>query len=295
VCPSTIAQRQYRGEPPVLAARQHGVVTLAQLLGAGLDHRAIARRVAGGALHRIHRGVYAVGHPGLSWEGQCLAAVLACGVGSALSHLAAAKLLQVSRFAAPLIAVVTASKRRPDRVEVHRGTLHARDVTSERNIPVTCVARTLVDLTDVLTAHQLANVIHEAAFRGRFIESATRDAMARANGRRNLHVLEQAIALHRGGSAGTKSGLEDAFLARLPKWAAPPRVNTSLLDMEVDFHWPRERLVVEVDGSGHGRPRTQREDEARQRKLEEAGYAVLRVTDPGSEMAHVELSLTRRQ
>jgi hypothetical protein len=119
--------------------------------------------------------------------------------------------------------------------------------------------------------------------------------MARANGRRELHVLEQAIALHRDGSAGTRSGLEDAFLAGLPEWAAPPRVNTSLLDIEVDFHWPRERLVVEVDGPGHGRPRTQREDAVRQRKLEEAGYAVLRVADPASDMAHVELSLTRRQ
>jgi hypothetical protein len=271
------------------------VVTLGQLLGAGLDHSAIARRVASGALHRIHRGVYAVGHTGLSWEGRCLAAVFACGPSSALGHLAAAKLLKVSRFAVPLIAVVTASKRRPEGIEVHRSTLHARDVTTYRGIPVTTVAQTLVDLADVLTAHQLANVIHEAAFRGRFSEPATRDAMARANGRRNLGVLEQALALHREGSAGTKSGLEDAFLARLPDGAGTPRVNTPVLGIEVDFHWPEERLVVEVDGPGHGRPRTRREDLARQRKLEGAGYAVVRVTDPASDMAHVQLSLTRRQ
>jgi Transcriptional regulator, AbiEi antitoxin/Protein of unknown function (DUF559) len=174
VCPSTLAQRQYRGEPPVLAARQHGAVTVARLPASGIDHAAIARRVDAGILHRIHRGVYAVGHAGLSF-------------------------------------------------------------------------------------------------------------------------LERALALHRDGSAGTKSGLEDAFLARLPPWAEEPRVNTALLGIEVDFLWPRGRLVVEVDGPGHGRPRTLREDAGKQRKLEEAGYAVIRVSDPASDMAHVEVSLTRRQ
>jgi hypothetical protein len=240
--------------------------------------------------------VYSVVHGGLSWVGECLAAVLACGPRAALARLCAAKLLAVSRFAAPLIDVVTASRHAPAGIRVlHSPALHRRDVTSHRGIPVTSMARTLVDLTDVLTAHQLANVIHEAAFRGRFAEPATRDAMARANGRRNLGVLEEALALHREGSAGTKSGLEDAFLTGLPKWAEAPRVNTVLLGIVVDFDWPLEKLVVEVDGPGHGRPRTQREDAEKQRKLREAGFAVMRVTDPASEMAHVEVSLTRRQ
>jgi hypothetical protein len=295
------AERTLFREPPDLAVaglatRQHGVVTLAQLRAAGLDRFAIRRRVAQGRLHRLHCGVYAVGHGALSWEGECLAAVWASGPRAALSHLSAAKLCEVSRFFAPLIAVVTVTQHRPRGVCVHQtARLHPRDLTEHRHVPVTSMARTLVDLTDVLTAHQLANVIHEAAFRGRFVESATRDAMARANGRHNLDVLERALALHRDGSAGTKSGLEDVFLARLPQWTEEPRVNTSLLGIEVDFHWPRHALVVEVDGSGHGRARTQREDAEKQRKLEEAGYAVIRVTDPASDMAHVELSLTRRQ
>jgi hypothetical protein len=279
-----------------LAARQHGVVTVAQLAHARLDADAVRRRVRRGRLHRLYRGVYAVGHGGLSWEGRCLAAVFACGPRAALARLCAAKLLAVSRFAAPLIAVVTASRHAPAGIRViHSSALDPRDVTSHRGIPVTTVPRTLVDLTDVLTAHQLANVIHEAAFRGRFVELATRDAMARANGRRNLGVLEEALALHREGSAGTKSGLEDAFLTGLPEWAERPRVNMELLGIEVDFYWPRERLVVEVDGPGHLRPRTRLEDAARQRKLRGAGFAVMRVTDPASEMAHVEVSLTRRQ
>ena len=87
---------------------------------------------------------------------------------------------------------------------------------------------------------------------------------AGASGRPNLHVLEKALALNAGGSAGTKSPHEDAFLALLRFAGIPePRVNTQLLGEEVDCHWPERKLVVEVDGSGHGRERTQRDDARR--------------------------------
>jgi predicted transcriptional regulator of viral defense system len=49
-----------------IAARQHGVVTVAQLLAAGVSATTIGRGEKAGRLHRIHRGIYAVGHPGLN-------------------------------------------------------------------------------------------------------------------------------------------------------------------------------------------------------------------------------------
>jgi Transcriptional regulator, AbiEi antitoxin len=75
-----------------IAARQHGVISYAQLLGAGLSPSGISRRVAMGRLHRIYRGVYAVGHRPVTREAKWIAAVLACGQGAALSHRAAAEL-----------------------------------------------------------------------------------------------------------------------------------------------------------------------------------------------------------
>jgi hypothetical protein len=176
---STPAGRESLNEPPdvalaALARQQHGVVTIAQLLAVGLNHEAVRRRARDGRLHAVHRGVYAVGHAGLAFEGRCLAAVYACGPGSAASRLTAGELLRVSRWPVTSIAVATVSQRRPVGVEVHRtARLDPLDVTRVRGIPTTTVARTLVDLRDTLTPHQLAYVIHEAAFRHRFDLAAT--------------------------------------------------------------------------------------------------------------------------
>ena len=104
----------------------------------------MARRVARGTLHRRYRGVYVVGQPTLSPEGEMLAAVFAVGPGAALSHRSAGKWHGISRFHPPYIAVVTTTKRRPKGIEVHRvRSLDPRDVTTVGSIPVTTVDRTL--------------------------------------------------------------------------------------------------------------------------------------------------------
>ena len=156
-------------------------------------------------------------------------------------------------------------------------------------IPVTTVARMLVDLTDLLTPHQLAYVIKEAAYRKRLDLEATRRAMERANGRRNLHVLERAIELYQSGSAGTRSPHEDAFLALLPDELPEPLVNTQLAGFEVDFLWPESMLVVEIDGGGHGRPPARRKDALEDRVLRGAGYTVLRFSDTDLERRPAEV------
>jgi predicted transcriptional regulator of viral defense system len=178
------AQENIRASDAAIAAiagRQHGLVTASQLLRAGLARPAVTRRVQAGRLHRVGRAVYAVGHASLSQEARWMAAVLEAGEGAALSHLAAAKLWEIWRRRVTTIDVV--SPRRSRLPYVHRTQhLDPRDVTKRNGIPVTTVARTLVDLTDILTSEQLANVIHEAAFRQRFSERAARAAIERARG-----------------------------------------------------------------------------------------------------------------
>jgi hypothetical protein len=262
-----------------IAARQHGLLRLAQLLAAGLSRQTISRRVKDGRLHRIYHGVYALGHRGLSRHGLWLAGVYAAGEGAGLSHLCCAALWEVRELRTDFVDVVAPKRRQPSgplRVHVSR-TLIPSDITIRKGIPVTTIARMCVDLTDVLTPHQLANVMHEADYRKLLSLAQLGEAMDRGKGRPNLHRLEKALALNAGGSAGTKSPHEDAFLALLESVGiAEPLVNTQLLGEEVDCHWPERKLVVEVDGRGHGRPRTKRDDAIRDKVLHEAGWQVLR-------------------
>jgi very-short-patch-repair endonuclease len=262
-----------------IAATQMDLITTAQLLAAGLSPSAITHRVGRGVLHRRHRGVYSLGPAPLSRDAQWLAAVLAAGPVSVLGCGSAAELHAVSRTRPPLIAVVSTRKRRPDGVKVHTVRhLDPRDVTTVRGIPVTSVHRTIVDLADERSPHEVANVIHEAAFLGRWVEPAVRDCAERLNGRHNFAALEEAIALYNHGSAGAKSRAELALILKasdLPEF----HNNVHVEDIEVDFYWPGLQLVVEIDGPGHGRPTTRREDKLKQRILEAAGYEVLRFKD----------------
>lgn len=254
-------------------------MTVAQLREAGLDGAAITRRVRAGRLFRIGRGVYAVGHTALSQEGKWLAEVFKAGAGAALGYLAAARLYEVWRYRVSLIDVVVPRERRVKtlaRLHISRN-LDPRDVTVFRGIPVTTFARTCVDLTDELTKWELANLLHEAWFRKRLSIPALRETLARANGRRHVKRLEQAITLHENGSAGTRSKDELRFLIGFERAGLPePLVNTLLVGHEVDFHWPRLKLAIELDGIGHDRARTQREDERKAAAWRAGGFEVLR-------------------
>jgi predicted transcriptional regulator of viral defense system len=86
------AQRHRDAGIAQLAARQHGVVAVTQLRELGLTSRTARSRVATGRLHRLHRGVYAVGHPVINAKGRWMAAALACGGDAVLSHRSAAAL-----------------------------------------------------------------------------------------------------------------------------------------------------------------------------------------------------------
>src|ERR1700730_4431 len=78
-----------------LARRQHGVATRRQLIDLGFSSGAIDHRIVNGRLHPVHRGVFAIGSPGLAREGEWMAAVLACGPDAVLSHYDAGALLEI--------------------------------------------------------------------------------------------------------------------------------------------------------------------------------------------------------
>jgi very-short-patch-repair endonuclease len=230
-----------------IAGRGHGVVTRTELLAAGISAKEIARRVRKGALIRVHRGVYRVGHRAPSLEARYLAAVRACGPGALLSGRAAGHLLGLLKGSPPPPEVITPTQRRIDGVRTRRCRTHGpRHRTTFRGIPVTTVPRTLVDLAAVLTPDELARACHEAGVRHRTTPAHVDAVLARrpncpgaANLRRVLH----------GEIHVTLSKLEWSFLALLRAEGLPlPETNRRAGARRVDCRWPEHRLTVELDG-----------------------------------------------
>jgi hypothetical protein len=260
--------------PWIVAARQHGVVKSRQL---GVGKATISEWVRTGRLHPRYRGVYAYGHSALSQKGEWMAALLAAGEGAVLSGMSAAALVRITKRTPREIDVLVPKPRKAQagfRVHICRN-LDPRDVVVVDGIPVTTVARVLVDLTDDEDAEELANLIHEAAHWNKFDFDATVAAMGRANGRRNLKVLEEALRMHLRGSAGSRSRLEKRFRRLVVGAGLPaPAINVVINGFEVDAYWPG--LCVEIDGSGHRRARTRVEDRIKDAALRAAGYVVVR-------------------
>ncbi|MDX6678145.1 MAG: hypothetical protein QOE31_2197, partial [Solirubrobacteraceae bacterium] len=148
-----------------VAAEQHGRITTRELRAAGVDKSCAQRWLEDGLLHRVHRGVYAVGHVAPSTLADYVAAVLACGGGSRLSHAPCSHLLKLQRGVPPppeVTVATTAHRRRPG-IVIHRvRDIPQRDVAELHGIPIMTVPRTLLDLAPRLTPQDLARACHEA-------------------------------------------------------------------------------------------------------------------------------------
>jgi very-short-patch-repair endonuclease len=262
-----------------IAARQHGVVTAEQLREANIDKSAVSRRVKAGRLHRLHRGVYAVGHRAPNWHARWMAAVLACGEGAVLSHSSAAALWKLLRpIDGPIhvsIPTTNGVKRRRG-IHLHRcpslstpaepfpspfsmpskGGRGRRRLTTHRDrIPVTSIQRTIDDLDGTVPLHLLRRAKRQAELRN--------VRLAGSEGRR------------------VRSDLEEDFFALVRRHRLPsPETNVKLGRWEVDFLWRSRRLVVETDSYTYHRGAVSFEDDhARDLDLRQLGYAVLRFTD----------------
>jgi predicted transcriptional regulator of viral defense system len=268
-----------------LAARQWGVVCIAQLRALGLRKDAVGRRVKAGRLHRVHHGVYAVGHTVLRPEGRRLAAVLACGEGAVLSHRSAAAHWGLLTTSAARIDVTVprAARAGNAKLRLHRShSLIARDTTTHQGIPITSVARTLLDLATTVRPDRLERALAQAEHLELYDHTAITELLARSNGHRGRKALTEATALE---PKLTRSEWEVRMLRLVRTTALPePLVNLPFDvpdygECRPDFHWPLHRLIVETDGWKTHRTRAAFEsDRAKDAALTAAGYRVVRVT-----------------
>jgi very-short-patch-repair endonuclease len=255
-----------------IAARQHGVVTVSQLEAIGWTRSAISKRAGRGGLHRMHQGVYAVGHASLSQEERWMAAVLACGPGAVLSHMSAAALWNLLRpEGGPIDVSLPSNSGRARRtgIRIHRCPSLAAPpsltdsgseilLTTVRNrIPVTAVARTIRDLEATAPPHLVRRAIRQAQLAG-------------------IQVHKRAAVRTR----RTRSDLELAFLDLCDSHGLPqPEVNVGVGRWTVDFLWRPQRLAVETDFYDYHRGSISFEDDhQRDMDLRRLGYAVHRYT-----------------
>jgi hypothetical protein len=267
-----------------VADRQWGVVGVAQLRAAGVAAGALKHQAATGRLRPLHRGVYAVGHRRLRPEGHWLAAVLACGDGAVLSHASAAALWGIRASTATRIDVTAPGMRRGrSGIRVHSSRrLDPQDVTSESGVPVTSIARTLLDLAATLSPGDLESTVASALRRPGFDAGHVADVVARGQGHRGAGRLATLVAAE---PKLTRSALERRSLALARDGGLPePETNVPMTlgggqRWEIDVLWRRERVTVELDGWQHHHDRRSFEaDRARAATLTAAGYRHLQLT-----------------
>jgi len=176
-----------------LARRQHGVVSIRQLRRLGYSHSSVRRAVVAGRLHRLHHGVYAVGHTNLSLQGRCLAAVLASGPRALLSHYSAGWLLGlIATRPVPVHVTTPVPRKRRGSVRIHHSrTLIDADRALEEGIPVTSVARTALDLAAVVRFRTLRRLIRRSEELRVFDLGDFRSVLARNRGHRGALRLSE--------------------------------------------------------------------------------------------------------
>jgi len=251
-----------------IAARQHGIVTFAQLIAAGLSREAIQVRVERGTLIRIHRGVYRVGHTAPNTQADYLAAVLACGDHSYLAGRACAHnyRLMHGRPAPPEVVAKT-DKRHPG-ITTRRAKLDPRDTIRHRGIPSLTVPSLMIDLARHLDRDELGTIAQKADA----LHNVSVDAIAAAARRRGpFPGIQKLRELYIGDAPILLSELEHRFHTVLVEKALPPpKTNRREQEGFVDCRWPGHHLTVELDSYRFHRSRQAWESAYRRRRAARA-------------------------
>lgn len=307
---STVATATRGTRVARVARRQHGLITFGQLRRLGLSRGTIQHWTASGRLHRVHVGVFAVGHRAVTDRGRMLAAVMTCGPMAALSHAHAA--LVWSLFA-PWVEVAVSPThvtvppesgrgRRPG-VLVHRASLPVGEVTTEDGIPLTTVARTALDFAEIATMRELERLVDRAVSEERVAIADLRSIIAAHPARRGARALRRLLdTAERFDSVGD-SELEAAFVALVRQAGLPrPALGTRIDGMKVDAVWPRARVAIELDGCRWHRSRWRQEsDRDRETRLRRLGWLVVRYSarqvfeEPLAVIADLTRLLAQRQ
>jgi len=222
-----------------------------------------------------------VGHTNLSLHGWCLAAVLASGPRSLLSHYSAGWLLGlISTRPVPVHVTAPLPRKRRGSIRIHHSrTLIDEDRSLEEQIPVTSIARTALDLASGVRFRTLRRVIRRSEELRVFNLRDFRSILTRNQGHRGAARLSRALAIYEPPRL-TRSEFEREFAARAEHVGLPAfATNFNEAGYEIDVYWPELRFGVELDVyATHGSPEPFEEDRRRAEDLKLAGVEMTRVT-----------------
>ncbi len=267
-----------------IAGCQHGVLARRQVEGLGLSEKTINRWIRSGRLHRLHPGVYALGHDAITQRGRWMAAVLASGDGAVLSHRSATSLWGIWGSGAGEIHVTVPRKTRSSRaIRRHYAVLPSDERTVFAGIPTTSAARAVLDLAADKGEAAAESALREMEYLGIYGPVSLPSLLERHP---RTEIVRACLQRLKDDPTGRlRSPLEEIFLPFLDEHQIPrPRLNAWLTvdedHFQVDCLWSDTRLIGELDGfRSHGTKRAFRKDRRRDRRLEARGFTVVRITE----------------
>ena len=272
----------------LVGARQHGLVTGADVAAAGMSRGRLRHRVDTGEWVRVERGVYRVGAAPTTWESRLLMRVLAAGEGAVASHRAAARLwdLDIRGIPLPELTVPRDRRYRRDGIHVHESLdLHLANARQRGGIPVTGLRRTILDLGAVIPRAQVLDVIDVArrTYRLSWDELTHTVALHSVQGRNGIGPLRAILDDHYRERSITESRFERLVERLLAAHGVQPPhaqfdVRIGGRAARIDLAWPDRKVALELDGATHRTDHAFHADRARQNELELLGWTVLRYT-----------------
>jgi len=267
-----------------LAGKQHGVVARRQLLALGMSRHAVNERLGRGILDALYPGVFVLGGSPRTADTRRMAAVLACGKGSVLSHRSAARSWGVFPYE-PVTFELSRSTGRTKHhsILLRQARLLPDEVGEVNGIPTTSISRTIFDLAAIVSKREVERAFHESEVRQLTDRVSLPQLLVRHPGRRGAVTVREILA-SREPAGITQNDFEERFVAFLDDSGIPrPHFNATLPIrgrlLRPDCMWPEQRLIVELDGRAvHGTGSAFESDRRRDRVLLAEGWRSMRVT-----------------
>ncbi|HET7051917.1 MAG TPA: type IV toxin-antitoxin system AbiEi family antitoxin domain-containing protein [Solirubrobacteraceae bacterium] len=290
-----------------IASGQRALITRRQLSGLGVTRGAVEHALSRGRVHRMHRGVYAlVPSPALPPLARELAAVLACGDGTLLSHHSAAAVWGIRPFLDGDVDVTVVGRDPGTRragIRVHRtAQLDPRDTRRHQQIPITSPARALLDIAPEVSGRSLEWALDQALVKRLTTRAQIKAVLAAYPHRPGAPRLSALLDSDRPTSL-TSSTPEERLFRQMRKGNLPiPEVNARVGNYTADFLWRAHKVILEIDGYQYHHTRAAFErDHRRDAEHQREDFLVIRVTPRQLQhnheaiLVHVATTLERRR